>query len=154
MKSQVSAHGPMVVLAVVVAALAGCTDGTGPLTSTSASAQGSDGGSAATSLPACSWPVALDPTDAGDGRCRAARTLLSCRAGDVVEGCLSNDPTECPGPKAVPGPFTCAVQCDAHEYAIVCGAVGPAPFVPPPPGCRTKGAGPGGPAFYCCPCGG
>src|ERR1017187_8197176 len=80
-------------------------------------------------LPACTWPASLDPTDADNGQCTAARTLLGCSGGDsgVQEGCISNDPTQCPaGPVTVPGvSFTCHDQCAPTEYGVVCGSIGP-----------------------------
>ena len=79
-------------------------------------------------LPACTWPAALDPTDASPrGQCVAYRAFLSCKGsnGDG-EGCLSNDPTQCPGPNPVVGvTFSdCQDECNADEYAVGCGGVG------------------------------
>jgi hypothetical protein len=112
----------------------------------------------ASALPACTWPASLDPADADNGQCVAARVLLACTyANGVGEGCISNDPTQCPGPAQPDGPFTCLDQCEPGEYAIRCGQVGGglAPPAPPPPpaGCRNMEATPGGIWFECCPCG-
>jgi hypothetical protein len=106
-------------------------------------------------LPACSWPSALDPVDGASTQCVAGRTYLSCKApnGDS-EGCLSDDPTQCPGPDPVVGQTfsACVDQCDAGEYAVVCGGVGPGPSTPLPDGCRMLPPNPGGAVMGCCPC--
>jgi hypothetical protein len=115
-------------------------------------------------LPACSWPASLDVTDASDGRCVAARALLACTSPNGVgEGCISNDPTQCPGGGAglvepAGSTFTCQDQCPPDRYAIRCGTVGPgspgAPEPPPPPdGCNNMEYTPAGIWFACCPCG-
>jgi hypothetical protein len=104
-------------------------------------------------LPACTWPASLDPTDAGNGQCRAARAFVSCDLSNGgIQGCLSNDPAHCPDQQ--PGTTqTCHDQCGAHEYGIACGAMGVGLTSPPPEGCRNMNATPGGIVFYCCPCG-
>ena len=63
--------------------------------------------------------------------------------------------TQCPGPDAVPDETfsECEDQCDADEYAVECGGVGPAPSPPLPAGCRSLLSGPGGGITGCCPCG-
>jgi hypothetical protein len=110
-------------------------------------------------LSSCAWPASLDPTDASDGQCTAARTLLACTDGDggIDEGCISNDPTQCPSDGVtVPGAtFTCHDQCAPTEYGAVCGGIGPTapPAASPPSACRSMGVTPGGTQFYCCPCG-
>jgi hypothetical protein len=107
------------------------------------------------SLPACRWPASLDAADAGTGACRPARAFLSCAADNgTTELCLSNDPTQCPGPNAQPGvTYTCHDQCEANEYGLACGAIGVGLTGPPPEGCRSVNPTPGGVDFYCCPCG-
>jgi hypothetical protein len=108
-------------------------------------------------LPACTWPASLDPTDSSTGQCAAYRTFLSCKGSNGGgEGCLSNDPTQCPGPNPVVGvTFSgCEDQCNADEYAVGCGGVGPAgPSAQLPAGCRSLPPNPGGVLFGCCPCG-
>jgi hypothetical protein len=128
----------------------------------------------ASALPLCSWPASLDPTDADNGQCVAARVLLACAyANGDGEGCISDDPTQCPGPPLLDGAFTCHDQCEPGEYAIRCGQIPPpprppalvpggglppgssAPPAPPPPpaGCRNMETTPAGIWFECCPCG-
>jgi hypothetical protein len=124
---------------------------------------GSEAGShVAATLPACTWPASLDPIDASNGQCVAARVYLSCAGSNGGgEGCLSNDPTQCPGPNVTPGVTysNCQNQCQAHEYAMVCGFIGPAPqdasnsASNPPSGCRIVATNPSGSEPYCCPCG-
>ena len=93
----------------------------------------------AQSLPACSWPVLLEPPDSTIRLCVAARAYLACKGskGDT-ELCSSSDLTQCPGPDAVPDETfsECEDQCDADVYAVECGGVGPAPSPPLPAGCR------------------
>jgi hypothetical protein len=119
-----------------------------------------DSGSSDGVLPACTWPASLDPTAAGNGQCTAARTLLRCSGGDsgVQEGCISNDPAQCPsGGVSVPGvSFTCHDQCAPTDYGVVCGGIGPSaqPPATPPSGCLSMGVTPGGTEYYCCPCSG
>ena len=63
------------------------------------SSTGSQNGDDAETLAACAWPPSLDPVDASNGACIAARTYLWCQGSNGGgEGCLSNDPTRCPGP--------------------------------------------------------
>ncbi len=111
------------------------------------SSEGADGGS-------CTWPASLDPTDASTGQCAAARSYLSCQGSNgVTELCLSNDPTQCPGPNLQPGvSFTCSDRCNTSEYGVECG-FGPGPAPQAASNCRSMGITPGGTGFYCCPCG-
>jgi hypothetical protein len=116
----------------------------------------SDGAPATAQLPACSWPASLDPIDAASGQCRgAARAVLSCvDPGGAGEICLSNDLAGCPDRAgSAAGSSTCQDLCNAGEYGIICGAVGPVPEVQPPSGCRSRAPTPAGVVFYCCPCG-
>jgi hypothetical protein len=86
-----------------------------------------------------------------------ARYFLQCGPGNDITGlCLSDDPTACQGPNAIPH---CTDQCEADEYAVSCGgppvldadgSVQPTPL--PPSACRSMGGTPGGNVFYCCPC--
>jgi|HubBroStandDraft_1064217.scaffolds.fasta_scaffold105135_1 hypothetical protein len=119
---------------------------------------GTGDGNPAALLPACTWPSSLDPADASSGQCRAARAVLSCSsANGSGEGCLSDDPTQCPTTGLICvscGPFTCHDQCEPSEYGLVCGGIGPSVSAAQPPSdCRSVGVTPGGTAFYCCPCG-
>jgi hypothetical protein len=105
----------------------------------------------------CHWPASLDPTDAGAGRCRAKRHRLSCSGGDagVFEECISDRADQCEDSGIVPGvTFTCRDQCQAGEYGVVCGGIGPnaPPSDPPAASCRSGAPTPAGVAFYCCPC--
>ena len=132
---------------------------------TDASTSSVDSSDTGATLPACSWPASLDPTDAANGQCVAARALLSCPltgglTGGLTHGCISNDPTQCPSDGvqigAPAGP--CLDQCQANEYAIECGTIGPgnpdaAPVASPPTGCHGMLVTPGGIWFECCPCG-
>jgi hypothetical protein len=118
-----------------------------------------DRGDTSDKAPAsCSWPARYDATDGGVvGQCVAARLYLSCRGSNGGgESCLSNDPTQCPGPNPVVGvTFSdCQNQCKVGEYALACGGPGPGPWPQPTPECRSSGPqGPGGGVTVCCPCG-
>ena len=105
-------------------------------------------------LPACAWPVSLEPTDAGDGRCHAARSFLSCQESTGGTAfCLTGGPGPCPDPSVQPGvTYACENLCKRDEYAIACGSVGPGPSVAPPDGCTAALLTPAGVGFYCCPC--
>jgi hypothetical protein len=109
------------------------------------------------SLGACGWPAIYDATDASvaTGQCVAARAYLSCKGSNGGgEDCLSNDPTQCPGPDLTPGVTysNCQDQCDSNEYALGCGGPGPGPWPQPPAACRPLSSGPGGGTSACCPC--
>jgi hypothetical protein len=111
---------------------------------------------AQTDSQACTWPAILDPADVSTGQCVAARALLSCQGSNGSgEGCLSNDPMQCPSQNHTPGVTysACQDQCNADEYAVACGGPGPASSVSPPDGCRQLLATPGGVVYVCCPCG-
>src|SRR4030081_3933934 len=85
--------------------------------------------SSGAALPACTWPASLDPSDASDGRCVAARAYLTCTApGGGGAACISNDLTQCPGSAGE----TCEDQCHADEYGAACGKVGPGSSPAPP----------------------
>ena len=118
---------------------------------------GANGNSVADSGGACSWPADLNSTDLSTAQCRVAHALLSCEGSNGTSAsCISNDPTQCPGPNPQPGvSFTCTNQCNAGEYAATCGGVGPqsGPSAQPPTDCRNMGVNPGGISYYCCPCG-
>jgi hypothetical protein len=121
---------------VAVATLAACT---GSVTGSS------------TSTAACTWPTSLDGVDAA-GACHAKRALVQCSLpGGLTEGCLSDDPAECPGSADAGG--TCTDRCAAGEYGVACGQVGPGTIAKPPTACRDMGAIPAGIVYYCCPCG-
>ena len=146
---------------VVICAIAtpGCSDGA-PKSNASSAVGGN-----MTLLSACAWPASFDPSDAGP-QCTAGRTYLVCSAPNGAgEGCLSDDPTKCPGngfvsasssnPVPMNGPFTCQTQCAPNEYAAVCPA-GPfhTPSLPADAtGCHAMDGGSGSEAdLYCCPC--
>jgi hypothetical protein len=112
-------------------------------------------GGDAVQYPACHWPAALDPTDAGDGRCVAKRYRLACESNPsgVLAGCISNDVAQCPGNGTVVGTtFTCHHVCAPDEYGVVCGQIGPGVVPDPPAGCHDLVPTPGGFVFSCCPC--
>jgi len=114
---------------------------------------GAGGAGGTTTLPACTWPAALDAPDAGSGDCRAGRALLTCQGGNITELCISNDPSQCPGPDLTPGvSYTCTDFCAPREYAVVCGKIGVGFSGDPPTGCHNPQPTPGGTIFYCCPC--
>jgi hypothetical protein len=100
-----------------------------------------DGGS-------CIWPASLNPQDASDGQCIAARTFLTC----TNANCISDDLIRCSNP-LVTSSGTCQNRCSSTEYGLQCGKVGPSTF-DVPDGCRGITALPAGIGFYCCPCGG
>jgi len=125
-----------------------------------------DGGSEASahgSMPSCTWPANLDPTDAAndDGACIAGRALLSCsNASGGTSICVSDESAKCPGEGIIfpVGTFTCDDQCLPDEYAISCGSPFPIPPEatpeppPPPANCRVVFANEGV-QYECCPCG-
>ena len=121
-------------------------------------------GAGSADLAECSWPASLDPpADGGPWGWSVARTYLTCKDGSATALCLSNDPTTCPGPNAIPGAtFTdCVNQCMPNEYAVEEGGP-PQPlpdggFASPaepnlPPACRSLGFTPAGTSYLCCPC--
>jgi hypothetical protein len=128
---------------------------------TDSQANGSTANSAGdAALPAC---ANLDSNDASYESCGAARAFVSCTAPNGGGmGCLSNDPTQCPGPAAVtPGcssttgcasTWTCVDVCHADEFAVSCGAIGPQAGPAVPSTCRVTAPTPGGVVFACCPC--
>jgi len=132
---------------VFAALLAACTSQTGGGDSTSQ----------------CSWPASLDPpADGGPWTWHVGHAYLICKDGPDTAACVSDDPTTCPGPNAVPGgTYTdCVNQCQSTEYAVSAGGP-PQPLPdggyanPPEPNlaaCRSAGVTPAGLGFYCCPC--
>jgi len=144
--SRVGIRGICACLALTIHC-AGCSNKTTTVAS-------GDGGPSV--LPQCSWPAAYGAADAAIGECQAARVYLHCQGSNGGgEGCLSDNPTECPGPNAMPGVTysNCENQCNPDEYALGCGAPGPGPWPQPPTTCRMLPAGPGGGTISCCPCG-
>jgi hypothetical protein len=121
---------------------------------TAASPDGQSGGNTA-ALPACGWPASLNAVAGAVGQCKAARTFLSCQGskGDV-EGCLSDNATQCPDAAPIVGETfsACTDQCEADDYAVACGGPGPGPWPAPPAGCRDLPSNPGGGSTSCCPC--
>lgn len=116
----------------------------GPISETGVGSVGNDG-----ALPACTWPASLD--DAAPRQCSAARAYVACEftGGGGGTDCMSNDSITCPGASGA----SCTDLCNAKEYAVGCGGVGPAPSPPLPAGCRGLPSGPGGGVSGCCPCG-
>ena len=95
----------------------------------------------------CRWPASFD--DAGD--CHAARASVTCFYDAATSiggwsgcGCLSSDPTICPG---CPPRGSCHDECPSSEYAVECSF-----YHSPPSPCHFLNASPGGMAFFCCPC--
>jgi hypothetical protein len=132
---------------------------------TSAKSDGGSGGDGAGSTTvACTWPASVDPPDdAGPWGWQVARYLLTCEDGPDVETCLSNDPSTCPPPNAIPGATdtNCVDQCNANEYVVSAGGPpdvqedGGVTFPPTPDlpaSCRSIGGNPAGVAYSCCPC--
>jgi hypothetical protein len=114
-----------------------------------------DAGAGSDAPGACGWPASFDPVDGSTGACVAARLFLACQGSlGGGEGCLSNDPGQCPGPNPVAGETfsACVDQCTAEEYAVACGGPGPGPWPSPPDGCRSLPSSPGGGRVACCPC--
>jgi hypothetical protein len=106
----------------------------------------------ATGMPACPLAATGAP---GSRRCRSARTYLECKGSDGgAQLCLSDDPSQCPGPNPVVGVTysDCMNQCRPDEYGAACGP-GPAAVPDPPAGCRLLPPNPGGGWTACCPCG-
>lgn len=127
-------------------ALLGCSAGSSANTAT---------GTGGDTLPACTRAAGLADVDAAaSGLCIAARAYVTCTfSNGGGEGCLSDDPTECPG--SDPGGGTdpsCEDKCSAAEYGVACGGPGPTSSAQPPAGCQSAGTTPGGVEFFCCPC--
>jgi hypothetical protein len=106
-------------------------------------------------LPACTFATGLADVGAGaSNECSAARAYVTCKfSNGDGEGCLSDDPAQCPGagPVGATGP-SCQDACTSGEYGVACGGPGPSSQAQPPTGCRTIGITPGGTEFFCCPC--
>jgi hypothetical protein len=144
----------------------GDTDSDAGTSGKSDAASGSSGNSTTgtTTVAQCSWPDSLNPPeDAGPWGWTVARYWLNCQDGPDHEGCLSNDPTTCPGPNAIPGATdsNCVDQCNANEYAVSSGGPpdmqpdGAVTFPPTPTlpaSCRSLGGNPAGVSYSCCPC--
>jgi hypothetical protein len=119
-----------------------------------------DGGVAKDATPPTGCPMlaSLNPTDAAQVGYSAGREFLECSyAGGTTEDCISSNATGCPGTVAVEGGLIgCSNLCAASEYGLSYGGVGPSaapPSIDLPVGCKLGLQTPGGPAFYCCPCG-
>jgi len=147
----------------LVFALAGCS-GSASSNGGMSTSTGNSSSSAASdvSLPTC--PL-FDPADASFMGCGAARAYVNCTASNGGGmACLSNDPTQCltGGAMASPGcsssggcasSFTCSDGCNADEFGVSCGAIGPSAGPSVPSTCRTVAPTPAGVVFACCPCG-
>jgi hypothetical protein len=109
-------------------------------------------------LPACSWPVSIDPPDISNVGWSVSRTLVVCGQGAEVTSTGSNDSTI-----ACEDGGGCVIACGTHQYLLslaieqrVHGAAPSPPLVFPtlPAGCASPQ--PLVPsalaAFYCCPC--
>jgi hypothetical protein len=133
---------------------AGAAGVAGAAAGSSTAAGSSGGGTGGTATQAqCTRAAGLDGPDAPRGSCSSKRALVSCDVGGGATAvCLSDDPMRCGD--EVGATTGCTNECAASEYAIVCGGIGPnIGSAAPPQGCRSQGQTPGGPAFYCCPCG-
>ena len=142
---------PLSIVVAGVAGVAGALVGGG-----CSSTRGQPGADGSAALTACAWPSSFDRTDGAADQCVAARMYLACTAADGSgEACLSDDPTQCPGPERVVGTTfgNCRNLCLPNEYAVACGGVGPDRSVPLPAACRGLPPNPGGVAIGCCPCG-
>ena len=49
--------------------------------------------------------------------------------------------------------FTCSDACNANEFGVSCGGIGPAGGPAVPSTCRAVAPTPAGVVFACCPCG-
>lgn len=111
----------------------------------------------------CRWPDIFDDAGPGVRACHVGAAYVSCGYPSGLGcGCISDDPTGCPGCNTASG-ATCQDQCGPNQYGLSCGGP-PAPlylyadgsggFVDqePPDACVGKGVTPAGSAYYCCPC--
>jgi hypothetical protein len=132
------------------AGVAGAAAGSG----STAAGSGAGGAGGMATQAQCTRAAGLDGPDAPRGSCSSKRALVSCNlSGGATATCLSDDPTSC-GEDVSSNATGCKNECTANEYAIVCGGIGPnIGNAAPPQGCHSLGQTPGGPAFYCCPCG-
>lgn len=109
----------------------------------------------------CQYPVGV--TCEGETSVSGGGSGPSGSTTGITQLCLSDDPTTCSGCSSISGTATCTSKCGSNEYAVSCGGP-PAPPLPdggqvawtyqdPPDGCLSTGpGGPGGGAFFCCPC--
>jgi hypothetical protein len=151
------------VLACLV--LTACGGATAPSQKTSDSSDSSDTSDTSTSSDSstaaaetggssCMHATALD--DGGPGACSVALAYLECTYPSGAGcGCLSDDPTACPGCGPSEG-ATCKNHCNANEYAVACGGP-PSPnsnvvYQDVPDACVGASYTPAGVVFACCPC--
>jgi hypothetical protein len=102
--------------------------------------------------PACTWPAYLD-TLRPPGSCKPWPYLVACKQRDgSTSVCASDNRTDCS--VGISAAVSCEERCEPGEYALVCGAVGPAGSqnADPPDDCRLALPTPGGPLYMCCPC--
>jgi len=137
-------------------ALSGC-GGQAAQNGTTPGGEAGSAGAVGKLLSACSFSKEVGEPAAGTKQlCSSAQTWLACRGSNGGgEGCLSDDPTQCPGPNPVVGVtfFDCQSECQPDEFGVSCGGPGPGPYPSPPSGCRGLLSGPGGGTRWCCPCG-
>jgi hypothetical protein len=127
-------------LLTVLVAIAGCGGGSPLVGQTDATS----------SAGQCGHAAGLG--DGKPGACGVGRALLDCEFPNGAGcGCVTNNAT-CDGCAG----STCTDTCDANEYAVSCGGIGPGDpsitYADPPAACRFASANPGGIAYYCCPC--
>lgn len=115
---------------------------------------------AAAAVRACRWPESLNDAGPGIRACAVGRAYVECSYPSGAGcGCISNDPTTCPGCGPATG-ATCHSQCAANEYAVSCG--GPPALLPDggigdpyqdaPAACTVIAGTPAGNSYSCCPC--
>jgi hypothetical protein len=145
------------VLACLV--LTACGGATAPSQKNSASSDAltsSDSSTAAAETGAAECTRATELDDAGAGACSVALAYVECTYPSGAGcGCLSDDPTACPGCGPSEG-ATCKNHCNANEYAVACGGP-PSPnsnvvYQDAPDACVGASYTPAGVVFACCPC--
>ncbi len=140
-------------LLVVLAALA-CA-----ACSSSSTSSGSGGGSSGSSSNpgTCNPPYGFPDAGAGVVACTVGQAYVECTSSNGGCGCISDNPSECPGCSASNG-FTCTNKCSTGYFGVSCGGPpnpvdGGPNYQSLPSGCVSVGNTPGGTEFACCPCG-
>ncbi len=104
-------------------------------------------------LPACTWPANLGDAAPGVIACSVGRAAVWCHpeAGVGVGcGCITDDPTSCPGCES-PG-YICQDSCGPNEYAVACGGPPAGNYQDVPDACVVTAYLPSGAEYACCPC--
>jgi hypothetical protein len=131
--------------------LTACGGATLPSQTTSPSV---DASTAADETPPAAKCVSMPDESTTPGACDVALAFVQCTypSGSGC-GCLSNDPTTCPGCGPSTG-ATCRSVCSANEYAVSCGGPPDPNFVyeDAPDACVGAAVTPFGNEYSCCPC--